>query len=286
MHHHLNLLLSTALALTAGAVFAAEKEDKDAKIGLHFKPVFLDSKNNEGGTVAVEYTYKRDWKRVIESPEPDETDYEFDAVRERLFVAEVRGSGTIAANAKRNPNKFLDLGIDWSYQPDLGPQSILGVGGRIKAEADQSFDNKQFAYLLQLSSHTNDPLGPKGWLWAYLNFGRIDPKGDEARKTALGGSGLSAYNRWDVEAIYHYYLRGSLGGTNLKSLEVQYRHFQEVGAPGAVKAAGLDRHRLGTVRLNMANGLFVAYSKGSLPFDKQSDRAVKVGWSYQLGKGT
>ena len=91
-----------------------------------------------------------------------------------------------------------------------------------------------------------------------------------------------AYRRWDLEAIYHHNLKGSIGGLPLRSLEFQYRHFQELSPKAAIEAAGLDRHRLGTVRLNLGDDKFIAYSRGRLPFDKQSDRAVKIGVAFKF----
>lgn len=65
----------------------------------------------------------------------------------------------------------------------------------------------------------------------------------------------------------------------MKSIEFQYRHYRELSAPASIERSGLDRYRLGTVRLNAGDDYFVAYSRGRLPFDRQSDRAVKIGWS-------
>jgi hypothetical protein len=246
------------------------------------KPVMLDASKSTGATVGLEYTYFYRSFRKLDSNDAGKPDFSFADVVLRSVTTEVRGSGTLAASVERNPNKLLDLGASLRYDRSLGADTVVGAGARLKAETDQSFDDKQFGYSLELRGGVNNPLGPEGWLLAYLNFGRIDPKGDHARSKALGGASLSAYPRWDAEAIYHIDLKGRIGGTSLRSLEVQYRHFQEVGAPVAIENAGLDRHRLGTVRLNFRDDLFVAFSKGSLPFDKQSDRSVKIGFAYQL----
>jgi hypothetical protein len=37
-----------------------------------------------------------------------------------------------------------------------------------------------------------------------------------------------------------------------------------------------------TVRMNAGDDYLVAYSRGRLPFDRQSDRAVKIGWSVKF----
>ena len=148
----------------------------------------------------------------------------------------------------------------------------------LKYETDQGFDNKQYVWGVSALAYKYEGFLPRNSHGSVrVGFGRVEPKEDAARTTALGGAALDAFNRWNLEAYYNY----PLGG-RLTSVEFQYRHFQEVSPPAAVDAAGIDRHRLGTIRLNIKGDLFVAYSKGSLPFDKKSDRAVTLGWSHKL----
>ncbi len=52
--------------------------------------------------------------------------------------------------------------------------------------------------------------------------------------------------------------------------------------PWRVKTAKLDKFESFTARLSLKNNLFVAYSKGKLPFDQEKDRIYKIGWSYKL----
>lgn len=93
---------------------------------------------------------------------------------------------------------------------------------------------------------------------------------------------LKGYRRWDAEVVYRIDLKGAVLSIPLKSLEFQCRHFQEVSAPAAVEQASIDRSRLGTIRLNLGDDKFIAYSRGSLPFDKQRDRTVRIGWEYRF----
>ncbi|WAC60150.1 hypothetical protein [Brevundimonas sp. SL130] len=65
-------------------------------------------------------------------------------------------------------------------------------------------------------------------------------------------------------------------------IELNYRTFQEIDAPTPIRAAGLQRHEMAAVRFKLPNDLFIAYSDGSLPFDRKGDQVVKIGWSYKL----
>ena len=68
----------------------------------------------------------------------------------------------------------------------------------------------------------------------------------------------------------------------VRALELNVRYYTEPSASAAIKQAKLDRHVLSTIRLGLANDLFVAYSVGSLPFDRKDDRVYSLGWSYKL----
>lgn len=262
------IALSACLVLPPLAARAADKADDEAVPGLQIKPVLLDGKAS-GTTLGLDYKYERQWKWAAANP---------DVVADSLV--ELRGEGTVAASAARNPNKLLDLATNARYQY-LGEGWIVGAGASLKAETDQRFDDRQFVWAAQLHAWKLNPLGANGWGYVYLNLGRVQPGADATRKAALGAD-PTAYRRWDLETMYHHNLKGRFGGLPLRSLEFQYRHFQELSAKPAIEAAGLDRHRLGTVRLNFGDDKFIAYSRGSLPFDKQSDRAVKIGWEYAL----
>ena len=260
--------LLVVLAWPAGDLLAAEPAAGEAVPGLQIKPVLLDGKSS-GTTLGLDYKYERQWKWS-----PADADTVADG------LVELRGEGTVAASAARNPNKLLDLAVNLRYQY-LGEGWLAGAGASLKAETDQRFDDRQLVWAAQLQAWRLNPLGANGWGVVYLNLGRVQPGADATRKAALAAD-PGGYRRWDLEAIYHHNLKGRIGGLPLRSLEFQYRHFQELSPKAAIEAAGLDRHRLGTVRLNLGDDKFIAYSRGRLPFDKQSDRAVKIGVEYKF----
>lgn len=112
-----------------------------------------------------------------------------------------------------------------------------------------------------------------------LKFGQVDPRQDELRQAALGTDSLDTFYRWDAEFLYMLPL--SSDGT-VRDFEFNYRYYLENSAPAAIKAADLDTHRMATFRLGLKGGLFIAYSTGTLPFDRESDRIYAIGFSYQL----
>jgi hypothetical protein len=248
---------------------------------LTVKPVLLDGHNGSGATLALDY--KLEYQRSSSGAGDDtgRDTFSFDKVGLWDRVLEVRGQGTLAVSSERNPNKLLDLALHTRYDR-LGDGWRAGLGFQFKAETDQSFDDRQFAWGLQLRSSYNNPFDLNGWAIAYLNLARIQPNSDKARAAALMTQDLDGFRRWDAEIIWHKDLGLKLGKLDIRALEVQYRHYQEVSAPAAIRAAHLDRHRLGTVRLNIDGDKFIAYSRGSLPFDRKSDRAIKVGWTYEF----
>jgi hypothetical protein len=109
-------------------------------------------------------------------------------------------------------------------------------------------------------------------------YGRVDPKDDLERKTALGGAPLDAYYRWNIEVLYMYPVKSK----NVSTVEFNYRYFLETNAPAAISNAGLDKHQLGTVLLRLKNEMFVAYSVGKLPFERKNDQIFQIGYSYKL----
>ena len=94
----------------------------------------------------------------------------------------------------------------------------------------------------------------------------------------LGVSHLKNYDRMEFEALYVYRVNGPL----IKTIELNYRRFQELDAPAEVRAANLRVHELGTVRVNLAEPFFVSYSAGRQPFNIKKDETVTFGFTTNL----
>lgn len=275
----LGLIAYTLLAI-CGPARAQANPGKGPERALKVRPVLLEGSKTTGATLGLDYSYERKWAASGSTDDSAATDFNFQDTVLWDRLVEVRGAGTIAASRERNPNKLLDLAVNARYDLMPSEKFAVGAGGSLKAETDQSFKDRQFVYALQMRGFVNNPIG-NGWGIVYVNFGRVDPSKDAQRKQALGAE-PKPYRRWDAEVIVHRDLKGSIGKLKLKSFELQYRHFQEVSAPTSIRQAGLARYRLGTIRVNLGDDYFLAYSRGRLPFDRQSDRAIKVGWTYKF----
>lgn len=269
------------VAATVAPGLAWSQGTSGASRPLDLRLVVIDGSKTAGSTIGLEYKYGRKWAASGDSSEADSADFDFARVGLWDRTAEIRGQGTIAASAERNPNKLVDLTANVRYDHQ-GDGWIAGLGASIKAETDQKLDDKQFVYGLQGRAWLNNPLGARGWAMLYVNLGRVEPRGDAAREKALGRTGLPGYRRWDAELVVHKDLSGSIGSFALSSLEFQYRYFAELSSPAAVVQSGLDKQRLGTLRVSFGDDKFLAFSRGRLPFDRQSDRAVKIGWAQKF----
>lgn len=270
--------LIPALVMAAACSTAAHASEPSGDKPLELKPILIEG--DEGATLGLEYALDGVlWEQDLSSDEPDCTSFCTDQVAVGDISIRYRGQGVITATADKNPRNFLDLSVDALATYSTPSWGAFRLGGFVKFETDQQFDDQQWAYGARAAYAKQDFIGRKGdSLALYLGYGRVEPNADEARKTALGAASLDAYDRVEFEALYMLRTGWSL----VDVIEFNYRTFQEIDAPAPIRAAGLQRHELGSVRLNLPNDLFIAYSDGSLPFDRKSDQAVKIGWSYKL----
>jgi hypothetical protein len=252
-------------ALASGIVMAQAKEKNFA-----LEPVLLDGADATGATVGLQ------WKL---EDNLHSTKFPSNTVAKKEFSVDYRLAGVLTGDKDRNPKNFNDglLEAKYLYSDVDKPAFMGGVFG--KYEADQSFDNRQSVYGLRatvlklgLLTDTRTDIYSLD-----ANFGRVNPSKDLERQAVLGTTTLDQYYRWDLEFLLIYPLKG-----RFHNIEFNYRYFREPGAPDAVKTAGLHEHKLYTLRLGLTSELFVAYSKGNLPFDRTSERIFEVGWSHNF----
>jgi hypothetical protein len=274
------IIASSALAATLvfGALPAAAQEKEEAsKHAFDFKPVMLDSDNSTGSTLGVEYEFKGTLlERNLSTDDSGAGGIDPDVAIGSLDVT-YEGSGTIAASADRNPKNFLDAQVDVKFLYSAGFGSV-SAGGFAKIEADQTFDNTQTVVGARATWAKRGVLARNDLIALYANYGSVEPGDDEARKTALAVTELDSYERTEFEAVYIY----PTGWSVVSAIELNYRHFQEIDAPAAIEAAGIDSHTLSTVRLALPKDMFLAYSKGKMPFDRADDKVLEIGFSYKL----
>lgn len=267
------LVASTALPVAAQEKVPAPANDPTQ--GLQFRPLLLEADGDQGPTLGIGYEFVKSFAKVTGSGDIDEEDINPDAVRTELAAA-LSAKGTIAASKERNPNKFLDFSASYSYIRKAGP-SLLSAGAKAKFETDQGFDAKQYVY--GVTAGSTYLFENMSFLGLTFGLGRVNPSSDSQRKT-LTGTSLDPYQRVEFEGYYKIYAPNDW--KYVSDVEFNYRHFQELNPDAAVRDAGLDRTRLGLIRINLTDNLFLQYSKGKLPFDVESARVIKIGWTYKF----
>lgn len=253
----------------------------DRVVTARIKPVVIDGSSSHGATLGLDYHLQaklafRMFERTLEPGEAITLDDV--SASNRHGQIDLLARGTIANHRDQVPNKLIDFSGKGVYKFDTDAfYARLGVLGAF--ETDQAFENRQHLFGIT-GSITRVGVIPKvagdaGTV--ILNVASVKPTSDPERERLLGN--LESFPRVSAEVSYTF---PTPRNKYLRSIDLDYRHYQEIGAPEAIKAAGLDRYRLGLVRANLNNDFFVQFSRGSLPFDLRSERAVKVGWSLKL----
>lgn len=273
-----SLAVAAAISVLNQTANAQTSPEERKPFQATIKPVLIDSANQTGTALGIDYdiNYVKTLGGKGKTSRGERTVSDSDAdvaIREGELVARVRG--TMASSKEKNPNKLIDLSAAGHYLVSTVP-AWYRVGGNLTYETDQSLANKQLALgasagASKVSIFQNGDAGSIMFILA-----RVNPIDDTARKTAEGK--LDAFQRWNLEVSYSL----NINSQKLRSVDVNYRHYQEISPSTAIKNAGLDRNKLGLIRLNLDQGFFLQYSSGSLPFDQRSERAVKVGWTAKF----
>lgn len=272
---------SVAVAVLAASVCGTVLAQARLKASrLTIEPVVLDASESNGASLGLQWRVSDSiLDRSLSRAQKRDDFGDVAGLAVRSFAVDYKLSGTVTAAAERNPKNFLDALLDAKFEYSSIKSGIAAAGGVFgKYESDQGLDNKQNVLGLRGTILRWGLIGSDDVIALDANYGQVDPSKDEARQTALGVSELDRYYRWDFEFWYNHPLRQKY----LTAVEFNYRLFRETSAPAAVEQAGLNRHRLGTLRFALKNDLFVAYSRGKLPFDRQSDKIFEIGWSHNL----
>jgi hypothetical protein len=198
--------------------------------------------------------------------------------------------------------KFFDIA-----QNHLSTQIYWSVAGTGALESNQKFTTKQYAYgfdasldvkawnrnsvlaglnifdwpfaLVRWLSGTDADFTPLGSTFPTLIAGikRVVPRDGDPRY-AIDSSG--AFNRVNLEAAFRTPVGSLLG--NEAYFEADFRYFREVNPTPAIVAARLDRQAYFTSALTLADGLFVSYTTGRLPFDAQDDQIYELGFRFKF----
>ena len=131
-------------------------------------------------------------------------------------------------------------------------------------------------------SGVDKKLRPRGSAFPELLVGldQVFPQDDDPRK--LISADDSDFARVKVEASFRT-LAGRYRGNNA-FLEANFRHYREIAPSRAVRRAELDEFTYFTVGFIVpeANGLFMSYTTGELPFDAKDDQVYEIGFRHNF----
>lgn len=160
---------------------------------------------------------------------------------------------------------------------------VYAINFHAALEGDQDYSNTQVAYGLQgLLSARNLPS-------LRLDLERVDASNNDMRMAVTDDE---EFDRISAELGYRYQL-ASINNYPV-TFYADYRYFYEINAPQAVQRADMDEFgyfsaalRLPVAALGYTNSedfnLFLRYTDGQLPFNIESQRAVEVGFSTNIG---
>ena len=189
----LTTILSAFVLMAPNLASSAEAES-NSKSSFEFNPVVIDSKNGTGATVGVEYKFKGNL--LTKEFDSKDTGSALDpSATIGSAVIGYSGNGTVAASKDRNPKNFLEFQLDAKLRySGSGKGTVLG-GFFTKHETNQSFTDKQFVYGLGGTYGKYMVFGENDFVAFDANYGRVDPKGDTLRKSALGSAPIDPYYR-------------------------------------------------------------------------------------------
>lgn len=136
-----------------------------------------------------------------------------------------------------------------------------------------------FRLLRSASGHlTGSRAEPHSFPRLRLALERVKPDKDPEREALLG-------NKEDFDRV-NLELAMSAPAAVLKGQQISFdwslRYFEELDAPGVIKAAKLDHSRYSAVSLRLDAGWRLTYATGRLPFDRQSDKVWELGYQVKL----
>ncbi|RYY02131.1 MAG: hypothetical protein EOO53_13925 [Gammaproteobacteria bacterium] len=137
-----------------------------------------------------------------------------------------------------------------------------------------------FALVRMLTGYGNNtdfkPLGSTFPTFV-IGLDQVDPITNSVRES------LGEKDKFD-RAKAEIYFRTPIGFIKQQEIfaNIDYRYWKELSPSAAIKSAGIDTLSYATLSISSANGIFVSYSHGKLPFDLESTRVYELGWKFNF----
>ena len=152
--------------------------------------------------------------------------------------------------------------------------AVLGVDIKPRKNGYLNVFDWPFASLRWLNGYDNE-LAPLGETFptVLVSLERVDTRNDQIEKM-LGGS--TNFTRLRTEIAFRTPL------SSASFFESNLRYYKRLRAPSTIKEASLDEQFYFTAALITANGLYVSYTTGKLPFDAKDDQIYALGLRYNF----
>ena len=279
-------LCVAACVLVSAAARAADSPgpaSNTPREGFHVQPVLGQSNQGGGQSLGIDYDFSKVVRWETASRDWPQSDSKGQSLSQSVIGLRGRGSLNSGSQAVLSDPHVWDITAAQEFQ-SLPIYALVGLSAQVQAA--QNLERRQSIWGLNGLVAKGSFLTKGDTASMQVMYGLVNPDKDPQRLALLGH--LESFKRWNLESRYElpFTRQGEKADDPVwqkpRSLEFGYRHSQEVGAPSLVQAAGLDRHRLGYVRLSLEGGYFIQYAQGRQAFDTASARSVKVGWSMQL----
>lgn len=189
---------------------------------------------------------------------------------------EAADKAEVLKNECRNKH-YKKPGISAAKNPRSYSLDIHGL-----VEGNQDYSSRNTAYGFQ------GLYSAKGYPSFRIDFERVDASENETRREVTSDD---EFDRISGEIGYGYSFGGSDGYPVW--IYASYRIFHELSAPSEIKDADLETfdylalavrfpaRKFGLVETEELN-LFIRYTDGQLPFDRQDDKAIEFGFSTNI----
>jgi hypothetical protein len=164
------------------------------------------------------------------------------------------------------------------------PGLLINAGAKAwdKNEALQYFNLPDYPFaLLRLITGTDDSFQLSGASFpsALLGIDYVIPNQDSLRQAVTGG--LNPFSRFRFEASFK--TKAARVANKAIYFSSDFRWYRELFATSAELGTGIANQVYFVATLESANGFFVSYTAGRLPFDKTNNNVYGLGFHYSPG---
>lgn len=181
-----------------------------------------------------------------------------------------------------SPTAGFETNQDFS-KVQFTPGALLTLGAKAWSDENPLAKCNIFDYpfaLLRLIFRTDRSFTPYGSTipMIQLGFNYVVPSNDSTREKITGNT--NPYPRFKLETAFKT-LVSTIDKQNV-FFSCDFRLYQEINPPAGIKKAKLDQQTYFVMALESANGFYVSYSTGQLPFDLKSDQIYSLGFNYKF----